>query len=537
MSHSLKLNRLLSLLLIVGGFVLTGCGISEIRLAQSANASSDVISPAVPEENVVRTEDLGEAEVRDSIREDEILIALQDTLTNIYEEVNPSIVSVQVRKQARRSQLPMGSPPNPEGVGSGFIWDEQGHIVTNNHVIEDAQEVQVRFHDGFTVDAEITGTDPDSDLAVLKVDVNSERLTPVSVINSDSLKVGELAIALGSPFGLENTMTVGFISAIGRSLPAAASRYTIPRIIQTDAAINPGNSGGALVNHRGEVIGVNTAIVSPSRASAGIGFAIPSSLVIEIVPALIEDGEYVHSWLGISGITLTNDMAAEFGLANDQPGVLITEVALDGPAEQAGLQGAQREVDADNSQIPTGGDVIVALEGKPIRDFEDLVSELAGYSAGETVDVGIIRDDEKLTIPVTLGERPEDLLNQEQAQREPELRAPTSAWLGIVGRDVSEVIIDRMALDQDQVGVLIEAVAPNSPAAEAGLEGGSERTLIEGSIVVLGGDIIVSWSDRAIETFEDLRQALADAEPGDTVEIGVLRDGEIRTLEITLGER
>lgn len=535
MSHTLKLNRTLGLLLVIGGFILTGCGISDIQLAQSANASSDVTSPVVTE--AARTEDREEADARDLIAEDQILVALQDTLTSIYERVNPSIVSVQVRKRTQREQLPMGNPPSPEGVGSGFIWDEQGHIVTNNHVIEDAQEVQVRFHDGFVADAEITGTDPDSDLAVLKVDVDSERLAPVSVTNSDSLKVGELAIALGSPFGLENTMTVGFISAIGRSLPAAASRYTIPRIIQTDAAINPGNSGGALVNHRGEVVGVNTAIVSPSRASAGVGFAIPSSLVIEIVPALIEDGEYDHAWLGISGITLTNDMAAELGLANEQQGVLITGVVLDGPAEQAGLKGTQRDVDANESQMPVGGDVIVALEGKPIRDFEDLVSELVGYQAGETVDLGIIRDGENLTIPVTLSARPEDLLNQERTQQEPEPRAPASAWLGIVGRDVGEVIIDRMALDQDQVGVLVEAVAPNSPAAEAGLEGGSERTLIEGSIVVLGGDIIVSWSDRSIETFEDLRQSLADADPGDTVEIGVLRDGEMRTLEITLGER
>jgi S1-C subfamily serine protease len=230
-------------------------------------------------------------------------------------------------------------------------------------------------------------------------------------------------------------------------------------------------------------------------------------------------------------------MAAELGLANEQQGVLITGVVLAGPAEQAGLKGTQRDVDANESQMPVGGDVIVALEGKPIRDFEDLVSELVGYQAGETVDLGIIRDGENLTIPVTLSARPEDLLNQERAQQEPEPREPASAWLGIVGRDVGEVIIDRMALDQDQVGVLVEAVAPNSPAAEAGLEGGSERTLIEGSIVVLGGDIIVSWSDRSIETFEDLRQSLADADPGDTVEIGVLRDGEMRTLEITLGER
>ena len=534
-----NLRRTVSVAILIGAFLLTGCGMSDILLAQSTDAIPEVTSPIAAErpqaENEASTND---AEIpADPTAKTGTLAALQSTLADIYTQVNPSIVSVQVSKQPVQGLRPGSGNPNRPGVGSGFVWDRSGHIVTNHHVVDQADEIRVRFHDGFIAEAVVVGSDPDSDLAVIRVDVETEHLTPVSVVDSDTLKVGALAVALGSPFGLENTMTVGFVSAVGRSLPANASQYTIPRIIQTDAAINPGNSGGALVNDRGEVIGVNTAIISPSQASAGIGFAIPSSLVIEIVPVLIEEGEYVHSWLGIRGTTLTNTMADELGLEATQQGILINEVISDGPADRAGLRGARRELESDGSQIPVGGDVIVSIEGKAIDDFEDLVSELVGYPAGETVDLGIVRDDERITIPVILGERPEETVPQEQAQREPQPRERASAWMGIAARDVTESIADRMGLDRDQRGVLIEAVAPNSPAAAAGLEGGTQRVMIDGSIVVLGGDIIVGWNDASIPTFEELRQILLDAEPGEVAAIDVLRDEEMRTVQITLGER
>jgi S1-C subfamily serine protease len=539
--QSRKLKRLLGLGILISAFFLTGCGVTDVLLAQNTGTGPDVEPPVVVDEPSTSPEESSrisdvEIEANDPtpVTRTATLTAIQDALADIYSQVNPSIVSVQVQKAGLGQPSPFGEMPNQDGVGSGFIWDQTGHIVTNHHVVEDADGIQVRFYDGFIVDAEIVGTDPDSDLAVIKVDAESGRLVPVSIVDSGSLRVGDLAVAIGSPFGLENTMTVGFISAVGRSLPSGASRYTIPRIIQTDAAINPGNSGGALVNDQGEVIGVNTAIVSPSQASAGIGFAIPSSLVMEIVPVLIDEGRYTHSWLGISGTTLTNTIADDIGLTSDRQGVLIQQVVPDGPADQAGLRGGRTE--NIEAPLPIGGDLIVSLEGNPIRDFEDLVSELAGYPAGETVNLGIIRDQEEIAVSVTLGERPEGTsVQQERAQIEPAPEESPSAWMGIAGRDVTDAINDRMALPQDQRGVLIESVAPDSPAEEAGLKGGQDRTLIEGSPVILGGDVIVSWNGQPIEDFEDLKQALQKAAPGDDVEIGILRDGEAETLQLTLG--
>ncbi len=543
-----KDNHLFKLLVILSVFVLTGCGVADVLLAQNTDISSDTISPLATDgipatrgtENspIIINESEAQGEFMAPMTQRDTLAALQEALSSIYDDVSPSIVSVQVRRRTTQGQLtPFGDSPGQNGVGSGFIWDDTGHIVTNNHVVEGASEIQVRFYDGFVASAEIVGTDSDSDLAIIKVESEPDRLAPVSIVDSDSLQVGDLAVALGSPFGLENTMTVGFISAVGRSLPAGASRYTIPRIIQTDAAINPGNSGGALVNSKGEVIGVNTAIISPNEASAGIGFAIPSSLVMQIVPILIENGSYTHAWLGISGTTLTNDLADELGLENNQQGVLIQQIVPDGPAGRAGLRGAQPQADnTDEALIPREGDVIVSIEGQTLQDFEDLVSGLVGYTAGETIDLGVIRGGERIRVSVILGERPAEPSISERAESAPQAQEPASAWIGIAGRNVTEEIADRMALDQDQRGLLVEVVAPDSPAEEAGFQGGTDRAMLDGSIVMLGGDIIIGWNETPIDNFSDLEQALESSDPGDLVEISVLRDGEVETLEITLGE-
>ncbi len=290
----------------------------------------------------------------------DLLAAYQGTLENIYSTVSPSVVNIHVVQKVAAGdittdfqQLP-GFPffSNPQGqqpqeqfqaaLGSGFVWDQQGHIVTNNHVVSGADKIQVTFSDGTIVPAKLVGADPDSDLAVIKVDAAADQLHPVQMADSTAIKVGQLAIAIGNPFGLEGTMTTGIISAVGRSLPAdetSAQSYTIPDVIQTDASINPGNSGGVLVDAQGQVLGVTTAIESPVRANAGVGFAIPAAIVKNVVPALIENGKYVHTWLGISG----TDPGPGSGNSHE-PGCKASaapwwsEVMPDSPAEKAGLQ-------------------------------------------------------------------------------------------------------------------------------------------------------------------------------------------------------
>jgi len=351
-------------------------------------------------------------------------------LAEIYERVNPSVVNIRVTShislegQPFRFELPeipgFPTPSIPElpneylqqGEGSGFVWDKKGHIVTNNHVVEGADELEVTFYNDIVAPAKVVGTDPDSDLAVIKVDIDPEELHPVVMGDSEKLKVGQRVIAIGNPFGLEGTMTTGIISALGRSLPVgsatiAGGRYSIPDIIQTDAAINPGNSGGPLLNSAGEVIGVNTAIESPVRASAGIGFAVPASIVKRVVPALIENGHYAHPWIGITGTTLSPDLAAAMDLPENQRGALVLAVAPDSPAEKAGLRPGKKEIEIRQRKVNVGGDVIIRIDEQPVRRFDDLLIYLARYTKpGQRVTLVVLRENKEKTLTVTLGERP-----------------------------------------------------------------------------------------------------------------------------------
>jgi 2-alkenal reductase len=296
-----------------------------------------------------------------------------------------------------------------QGQGSGFIYDTAGHIVTNNHVVADADKVEVTFYDGTTVEATVVGEDVDSDLAVVKVDVAPESLRPVVWGDSGKLRVGQRAVAIGNPFGLEGTLTSGIISALGRSLPTEQGAFRIPEIIQTDAAINPGNSGGPLLNSQGEVIGINTAIV-PNRSNfgersfLGVGFAVPSNLVKRAIPSLIESGAYQHPWIGFSGNSVTPEIAEAMNLA--QPvGALVAEVISGSPADDAGLRGGTREVVGINTVV--GGDVIIAINGEAINDFDDLISWLSrSGQVGQEVTLTIIRDGQQQTLLLTLGARP-----------------------------------------------------------------------------------------------------------------------------------
>ena len=267
-------------------------------------------------------------------------------------------------------------PDFRRGSGSGFVWDTQGHIVTNYHVVEDAAMVTVFFADDTEVEAEVIGRDPDSDLAVIKVDLPAEKLHPLPLGSSEDLRVGQFAIALGNPFGQDFTMTTGIISGLGRTISGGASPYTIPKVVQTDAPINPGNSGGPLLDREGRVVGINTQILSRTGSSSGVGLAVPIDLAKRIVPSLIEDGAYAYPWLGVRATSVRGELAEALDLPTETRGVLVIEAVEDGPAATGGLQGSDDTVEIDGFDYPTGGDVIIAVDGTPVREMEDLVVHL-----------------------------------------------------------------------------------------------------------------------------------------------------------------
>ncbi len=365
--------------------------------------------------------------------------AVEEQLIALYDTANPSVVSVQVRQVATQEisvpqfpELPSipGFPelprflwpqtPNQQqqqqyvyGQGSGFVYDRDGHIVTNYHVAGEADQIQVIFADGTAVSAELVGADPDSDLAVIKVDpAEAPALNPLPLGDSEALQVGQMVVAIGNPFGLSGTMTSGIISALGRMLPSQAStadggRFNITDIIQTDAAINPGNSGGPLLNLAGEVIGVNTAIESTTRQNAGIGFAVPSKTVSRVVPVLIAEGHYDHPWLGISGSTVNAAIREAMDLPDDQTGVLIASVDITGPAARAGLLGSSKDARVDDTTIKVGGDIIVSVDGRPVVTFDDLLDYISNETeVGQTITLGILRNGEFSEVRVTLAPRP-----------------------------------------------------------------------------------------------------------------------------------
>jgi len=276
--------------------------------------------------------------------------------------------------------------------------------VTNNHVVESASRIEVRFADSTTAEAELVGRDPDNDLAVIKVDVPVSRLHPVELGDSDALRVGQWAIAIGNPFGFEQTMTTGIVSGLGRVVKQE-SGFSLPQLIQTDAAINPGNSGGPLLDSHGQVIGVTTLIYSNSGTSAGVGFAVPVETVKRVVPSLLATGGYADPWLGIQGTSITSLLAEELDLPVEQ-GVLVQTVVQDGPAAKAGLQGGGRQVRLDSALLTTGGDIIVAIDDTAVQDMDDLIVYLADKSVGQRVTLTVLRDGAKRNVKVTLGERP-----------------------------------------------------------------------------------------------------------------------------------
>jgi serine protease Do len=480
------------------------------------------------------------------------LAAIQGTLSGIYEKVNPSVVNIEVTTTVSQSQswpfespfsTPQGQSPSQveQALGSGFVWDKTGHIVTNNHVVSGADTITVRFSDGSTADATLVGADPDSDLAVIKVDVDASKLYPVTVANSDNVKVGQMAIAIGNPYGLEGTMTVGIVSALGRSLDSTTSAdssstgtYTIPDVIQTDAPINPGNSGGVLLNDAGEVIGVTSAIESSTNSNAGIGFAIPANIVTRIVPSLISDGKAQHAWLGISGTTMTSAIAKAMNLPEDTTGALVYAVTSGGPAATAGLKGSSDEATIQGAQIGIGGDVITAIDSQPVKSFDDLVSYLTtDVEVGQTVTLQVLRNGKSINVDVTLGSRPTDEATQEASSVQ---TANRGGYLGITGATMAPQIAEAMNLDQNTAGVLIALVDNGSPADKAGLKGGDKTVSINGNEVPVGGDIITAVDGQSVESIQSLREMLSNYYPGDIVTLTILRDGGEMQVSVTLGE-
>jgi S1-C subfamily serine protease len=309
--------------------------------------------------------------------------------STIYNQLNDSVVLIQTDL----------------GLGSGFVYDLKGHIITNQHVIDGAETIQVTFLDGTISSADVVGMDIYSDLAVIKVNPEVTTLYPVVLGSSSELTVGEPVAAMGNPFGLSDTLTVGVVSSLERTLDAAGG-YVIIDIIQIDAAVNPGNSGGPLVNVKGQVVGVNAAIQSETGTFTGIGFAIPSDTVKREIDALIETGGYKHPWLGVTVLEVNIAIADAIGLEKPQ-GILVLDVTSASPAGLAGLRGGDEDFVVDGLEVTLGGDVITDVDGIPVITMDDLVVYMErNTSPGDSVVLGIIRDGQELGLSVTLGERP-----------------------------------------------------------------------------------------------------------------------------------
>ena len=320
------------------------------------------------------------------------------TLVELFKKTEQGVVKI---------ETDVADVDDRKPVGSGFVYDILGHTITNAHVIENATKVTVTFLDGNQYNAEIIGADKFTDIAVIKVNEKPRLLHPLDIGDSSVLLVGEQVAAIGNPFGLSGSMTSGIVSQLGRLLFSPDNGFSIPDVIQTDAAINPGNSGGPLLNMKGEVIGINTAIRSSTGEFTGVGFAVPSNTIKKIVPSLIEEGKYHHPWMGITGIDIDPDLAKIRELGNAK-GFLVVTVIDGHPADDAGLQGVSKTVEIDGKEYPIDGDIIISVDGKEVRKINDLLVHLQREkSVGDEMILGVLRDGDLMHLTLTLGERPD----------------------------------------------------------------------------------------------------------------------------------
>ena len=410
-----------------------------------------------------------------------LLIQLEDVFVDIADRVKPTVVNISAVNplaRERHSKRPQRRPPDSPGSGSGVIIDEAGYIVTNNHVVGGAEEMEVRLSDKRRFVAKVIGKDPDTDLAVLKIEAD-EKLPVITWGDSGAARVGQWVVAVGNPFGLDRTVTVGVISGIGRE-NVQLSRYE--NFIQTDASINPGNSGGPLFNIRGEVIGINTAIINFAQ---GIGFAIPSNMAQEIVEQLIQRGKVVRGWLGVGIQAVTEDLASKFDVKGSE-GVLINEVFEGDPADKAGLR---------------PGDIIIKVNGKTVDTPQTLSRLIAGLGPNEKAKVAVMRDGKKKTVTVVLAERKDETIVAS-------IPSQDEALLGLTVQDLTSELAERFKLRESK-GVLITKVEPDSIAASQGLK---------------EGDLIREINREKIDNEEDFRKALNEAKKGEGVLVRVVRE-------------
>jgi serine protease Do len=414
------------------------------------------------------------------------------SFSEIAQEVRPGVVNIQVVKIVKNasfgfpsfSRNPFGGffgpfsgetpQPSPEerGVGSGFVISSNGYILTNNHVVQDATQIRVKFADGKEYDAKVVGRDPKTDLAVLKAE-GASNLHPLQLGDSDSLKVGNWVVAVGSPFGLAETVTAGIVSAKGRVIGSGP----YDDFIQTDASINPGNSGGPLLNTAGQVVGINTAIYSESGGNVGIGFAIPVNMAKEIVPQLEEKGHVTRGWLGVGIQKITPELQKSFGLKDDK-GALVSQVVKGGPADKAGIE---------------TGDVIVEFNGKKISEMNDLPRMVAETPVGKTVDVKVLRNGSMVDREVKIAQ----LENQKEEAANVSTRKP----LGMTVQNITPEIAKALGL-KNETGVVVASVVPGSPAAKADIR---------------SGDVIRQVNKKPVKDVEDFKSKIENSKGQETI--------------------
>ncbi|MFW5950698.1 MAG: Do family serine endopeptidase [Gemmatimonadota bacterium] len=470
-------------LALVSALFLVGCGNGD-ALAQERQA-----------ERRMQQEQLGDVP---TVVDTSAAAALSATFRAAAAQAMPSVVTVQVTTRPQGSQRqtpfpfpffeqpPQGEAPPQVGTGSGFVFTAEGHILTNNHVVENATDITIRFPDGRIYDdVEVVGRDPNSDIAVVLIN-DGDEFRPLEIGNSDRLQVGDWVLALGYPLGLGFTVTAGIVSAKGRSLGIIQRETAIEAFIQTDAAINRGNSGGPLVDLFGRVIGVNTAIFSPTGAYAGNGFAVPSAIAVSVAGDLIEYGHVRRPQLGVR-ISPVNEAQAELYGLDRIAGAFVSEVVPGGPADEAGLRPE---------------DVIVSLDGQPIEDSSDLITRLARRDPGAEVTLGVVRDGQRRNVEVELGEFEAEPAETEVA------RGGTSAQelLGLEITDVTPRILGDLGIDRDVDGVVVTGVSSLGPAA-----GQLQR-----------GDIILELNRQRVTSVRDLQRVVRGIERGDVVVVRVI---------------